>query len=271
MPAVDARVLSVNIEGRTFTNHAISCRGTVATGGIVNNATVRIHNVERSVRDSMLLDISPFAGGRQRQISLEISAGRMSGTVYPIFRGDVHKVSVTQPPDIALEISAQTGYYNRGILGAGSAEKEADYQRICQATADANSLNLEFAGDNSTKVQSYYYAGSRDEAIQALYNLGGHDVYQDNDTLVVKRSGEPRRGAAVSFSSTSGMIGVPELTELGVRIRVLYTNELAPGNLMSVSSSLNPAASGSYEMYKITFDLTNREQAWYAVIEGRRL
>ena len=66
------------------------------------------------------------------------------------------------------------------------------------------------------------------------------------------------------------MIGIPEATERGVKVKILYDLETDLGGQIDLTSELNPALDGSYTIYKIDFDLASRDTPWYFDIEASR-
>ena len=81
---------------------------------------------------------------------------------------------------------------------------------------------------------------------------------------------KPLRNPVKIIDNTTGMIGIPEATERGVSVRILFDLQTDLGGQIDLTSELNPALDGSYTIYKIDFDLASREAPWYLDIEASR-
>ncbi|EJF89120.1 baseplate hub protein [Bartonella tamiae] len=67
------------------------------------------------------------------------------------------------------------------------------------------------------------------------------------------------------------MIGIPEITEQGINVQMLFDNQTAIGGAIDVQSTLNPALNGAYEIYKLAYELSSHETQWYYRAEAKRL
>ena len=65
------------------------------------------------------------------------------------------------------------------------------------------------------------------------------------------------------------MIGVPEITQTGIRVRMLINNNMDLGTPVNVVSSVNPLANGSYVVYKLQYELASRDTPFYWILELR--
>ncbi len=87
---------------------------------------------------------------------------------------------------------------------------------------------------------------------------------------MVKNKNEPLPGAVRIINSDNGMIGMPEFTDFGVKVRILFDNKTKIGDEIKVESEFYPATNGRYVIYKLDFDIANRGQNFYYVVEARR-
>ena len=67
-----------------------------------------------------------------------------------------------------------------------------------------------------------------------LNQLGPIKAYIDNGTLIVTDCNGARSGGPIVISAATGMIGVPEVTETGVRVRVLILQEISQGQEITI-------------------------------------
>ena len=120
------------------------------------------------------------------------------------------------------------------------------------------------------QIANYSFSGATLRQVNALAEAGGVDAYLDDETLVVKDRGKPLRNRVKIIDNSTGMIGIPEATERGVSVRILFDLQTDLGGKIDLTSELNPALDGSYTIYKIDFDLASREAPWYLDIEASR-
>jgi hypothetical protein len=78
-------------------------------------------------------------------------------------------------------------------------------------------------------------------------------------------------GKSQTLNLETGMIGMPEISEHGVKVKYLYNNDSAIGGALIIQSKINPAANGTYAIYKLNFDISNRDTPFYLTAEAKRL
>lgn len=272
MVNIDQRILRISVEVsgemRVFEGLAMTARGSKVASSTQNECTVEITNLSREVRNYILTETSPFNKNKTPK-RLIVEAGRVSMGTARLFIGEIVSASPTQPPDIGLELKAQTGAFQKGNLVARSAPAKEKLSTIASMVAGDIGATLEFEAEDKF-IANYSFSGAALKQVGALATAGRVDVFQDDETLVVKDAGKPRRNRVKVVNSGTGMVGLPEATERGVRVTTLFDLETELGAQMDLESELNPALDGSYTMYKIDFDLTSREEPWYYDIEASR-
>lgn len=272
MDKVDQRVLRVGVEvdGEIlwYEGLRITAKGDRAVTDTQNKCDVEISNLSRDVRNYLLTETSPFNKNRTPK-RLFVEAGRVSTGVAQVFVGDIVSSSPTQPPDIGLRLKAQTGAFKKGELVARSGEAKEKLSVIAQRVADDLDADLIFEADDKF-IANFSFSGAALRQVGALAQAGAIDAYQDNGTLVVKNRGAARRNVIKVVNLSTGMIGIPEATERGVRVKILYDLETDLGGLLRLTSELNPALDGDYTVYKMTFDLASRDLPFYWTLEASR-
>jgi hypothetical protein len=78
-------------------------------------------------------------------------------------------------------------------------------------------------------------------------------------------------GVLAYVNADTGMIGIPEINEQGVKCTVLFDTRMTLGGAMDVTSQIYPSVNGQYCIYKLGFDLANRDTPFYWMPEGKRL
>lgn len=272
MDRIDQRVLRIGVEvdGEIlwYEGLRITAKGDRAVTDTQNKCDVEISNLSRDVRNYLLTETSPFNKNRTPK-RLFVEAGRVSTGVAQVFVGDIVSSSPTQPPDIGLRLKAQTGAFKKGELVARSGEAKEKLSAIAQRVADDLEAGLIFEADDKF-IANFSFSGAALRQVGALAQAGAIDAYQDNGTLVVKNRGAPRRDVIKVVNLSTGMIGIPEATERGVRVKILYDLETDLGGLLRLTSELNPALDGDYTVYKMAFDLASRDLPFYWTLEASR-
>lgn len=272
MVMIDQRILRIGIEVsgemRVFEGLAMTARGSKFGSETQNTCDIEILNLSRDVRNYILTETSPFNANRTPKRVI-VEAGRVSTGTSRLFIGDIVSSSPSQPPDIGLSLKAQTGAFKKGELVARSGKAKEKLSTIAQGVADDIEASLEFEASDKF-IANFSFSGAALRQIGALADAGGVDVFQDDETLVVKDRGKPRQNRVKIVNSGTGMIGVPEATERGIKVTTLYDLETDLGGRMDLTSELNPSLDGSYTIYKVDFDLASRAEPWYYTIEASR-
>lgn len=273
MSRIDLRILRVGIEvsGEMLVFEgpmAITARGSKFGSETQNTCDISIANLSKDTRNYILTETSPFNKNRTPK-RVFVEAGRVSTGTARIFVGEIVSSSPTQPPDIGLEIKAQTGAFQKGNLVARSGAAKEKLSTIAKGVADDIGASLEFEATDKL-IANYSFSGAALKQVGALGRAGGVDAFQDDDVLVVKDAGKPRANRVKVVNSGTGMLGIPEATERGVRVTTLFDLQTELGGRMDLTSELNPALDGSYTIFKADFDLASREEAWYYDLEASR-
>lgn len=272
MANIDQRILRVGIEVsgglKWFEGLQITAKGSKVVSDTQNSADVTVVNLSAEDRNFILTETSPFNANRTPKL-LIIEAGRVSTGTARLFVGNIISSSPTQPPDIGLNMNAQTGAFKKGDLVARSGMAKEKLSSLAGKAAKDLEAKLTFEAQDKY-ISNYSFSGANLRQVNALADAGGVDAYLDNETLVVKDRGKPLKNRVKIIDNTTGMIGIPETTERGVKVKILYDLETDLGGQIDLTSELNPALDGSYTIYKIDFDLASRDTPWYFDIEASR-
>lgn len=272
MDTIDFRILRVGIEVsgqlNVYEGLAITAKGSKVASSTQNEIDVEILNLSKDVRNYLLTETSPFNKNKTPKV-LTVEAGRVSTGVARMFIGEIISASPTQPPDIGLKIKARTGEFKKGELVARSGAEKEKLSALSKKVADDVGATLEFEATDKD-IANYSFSGAKLRQVDALQTAGKVDVFHDDETLVVKDAGKPRKSITKIIRSDTGMIGVPEVTERGVKVQFLFDLDTNLGGAMEITSELNPSLNGSYTIYKLDFELASRDTAWYYTAEGSR-
>jgi len=271
-PELDPRILRVGIEIsgeiRWYEGLNIHVSGTKLASDAQNQCQIDISNLSRATRNYLLTETSPFNKNRKPK-KVYVDAGRVSTGTERMFVGEITEAGVTMPPEITLELKAQTGAYQKGNLVARSGQARDKLSTIAQQVAKDIECDLEFEADDKD-IANWSFSGASLKQINALAQAGKVDVFQDDTTLVVKNAGKPLKNRVKIIQADTGMIGLPEATERGISVTILFDTDTNLGGAIELKSQLNPSLNGSYTIYQLAFDLSSREKAWYYKVEASR-
>ncbi len=270
---IDPRLLRVGIEvnGRMkfYEGLAITASGTKFANANEDECEVKITNVDRATSDFILTETSPFNKNRTPKV-LEVYAGRESFGTSLVFKGDITTATVSQPPDITLSIKAKTANFKKGDVVAVTEPALSQLSNVSRNIAKELDLNLNFEADEK-QLSNFNFSGGKLKLVDALGNSGGVSAFVDGDTLHIKNYNVPLRGRVRVLDIDSGMVGQPEITEEGLKVKYLFDNTSVIGGELRVRSVINPAVNGGYNIYKLAFDLANRAEPFYWIAEAKRL
>ena len=271
---IDPRILrvgvTINDELRVFENLAITAQGSKFDSATQNETIIKIANLDKETRDFLATEGTPFNRIRQRKRQkVFLEAGRESTGVARVFLGDITLVTIAQPPDIWTTIKAITSQYQKGDIITTNEGALSTLSAISKKAADSLGLSHQFEADDK-QIANYGYTGSATKQIDKIAELGNTDTYIDDDKLVVKNKGVPIKGAVRVISAETGMIGMPEFTDFGIKVRFLFDIHSKIGQQIEIKSDFYPAANGKYNIFKLNFDLTNRDTPFYYVAETLR-
>jgi len=266
----DNRLLSVQIEvsGQllTFDQSAwIRAKGNKFANELQNTCDVEITNLDRATRNYLLTETSPFNANRTPKV-VNVYAGRVSYGSYLVYTGHVASSKPTQPPDIQLAMKCGTHHFKKGSVGNRSGGAVASLHTLATGVASNIGVSLKNQATNKN-VANYAYSGNALDEVRALGDAGNVDAFIDDNTLVVKDTQIPLTGEMLILNAQSGMIGIPEVTDKGLKVKFLFNPAAKLGGALQITSAINPAANGTFVIYKLSFDLASREPEFYYTAE----
>jgi hypothetical protein len=270
--ALDPRLLRIGIEIngqlKLYENLDITASGTKFANANQNECEVKISNLDKATRDFLLTETSPFNKNKKRKL-LTVEAGRISTGYALVFVGDITSAVGSQPPDIALTIKAQTGQFSKGSIIATNQPGMVPLRNIAARVAQDLELNLDFQA-KPKQISNYSYTGSKTKQVEQLAALGRVNAYIDDQVLVVKEYNAPLAKRTRILNQDTGLIGIPEFTEFGVKVKMLFDNQTVLGGGLDLKSANLPSADGLYTVSKLTFELASRDTPFYYIAEAAR-
>lgn len=272
MAQLDPRIVRVGIEVngvlRTYDDLAIVATGTKFANANQNECEVKISNLTKAAHDFLLTETSPFNKNKTRKL-LRVEAGRQSTGVALVYQGDITSAIGSQPPDITLSLKCATGDYQKGVIVAKSAAGKTPLRSIAASVAKDLGLSLLFEAKDK-QISNYTFTGGALKQVNRLGEMGMVNAYIDDLKLIVKDYNVPLMGRTRVLNLDTGMIGIPEFTEQGVKVKMLFDNQTTLGSGLDITSRMNPAANGLYTVFKLGFELATRETPFYYIAEATR-
>lgn len=270
--ALDPRIvrLSIEVNGRIkmYEGLAITATGTKYGNSLQNEAQITIANLDRATQDYILTETSPYTKNRTPKTIL-LEAGRQSYGTAKIYRGNIVTASVSQPPDVTVTLKCLTGNFFKGNILSRSFPGQVSLKQVSQQLAQDLDVALNFQASNKN-LANYAYSGAALKQIDYLSTAGGLNVFIDDSVLIVKDAFVPITGSLRVLSADSGMIGIPEFTEQGIKVKFLVDNRTTLGGALQIISAVYPAANGIYVIYKLGFEISNRDKQFYYIAEAAR-
>ena len=272
MADIDNRVVRVGIEVsgrmRFYDQLAISATGTKFGNANQGEATINIINLERTVRDFLLTETSPFnRNPTPKRLTLEV--GRETTGASLLYTGNIFRATVTQPPDEVMTIKCLTAQFMKGQTVGLSFPEATRLSRIVERIATDNGLTTEFQATDKD-INNFNFTGSAIKLVEKLGEVGGINTFVDGETLVVKNNNQPLTNTLRVLSPETGLIGIPQPTEQGIKVNMLYDNRTVIGGALEIRSTRYPSYNGRYVIYKLGFNIANRDTPFYLNAEARR-
>ena len=246
-------------------------------GSSQNEAKISIWNLTKSHRRML----------GEEYDKIELKVGYRGGAMSTIFKGDIRDSGDTKDgPDIQSTIECGDG--DKAIANgsvsktfpAGTKPKQVAEHLISQlpGIAKGELKGLDNLPAYKRPVSFFGYAAA------ALDKLGRqHRLYwsiQDGTAQVLKHD-EVLSGTTV-ISSETGMIGIPEQTDKGVKVKALLNPNIQPGRQIDVRSGFLDESSGRdkratdqgggiFRVSQVTFNGTNEGEEFFVEIEASRV
>lgn len=270
---LDKRIVELSVQVgnviKTYKDLYIKATGMKYANANQNTCTVNIYNLNKDSRNEILTSTSPF-NNDNIQKKLTLYAGRESTGKFLVYTGDITTSSLTQPPDISVELKNATANFKKGDIIPRNSASTASIKQISENIAADLNLNLNFEATDKN-ISNYNFSGGALKQVDKINEFGDYNAYVDDDFLIVKNRYAPLNNSITIVNKNSGMIGIPELSEQGIKVKFLITQNVRLGGIVRVKSELYPQSSGDYMIYQLGFEIANRDTPFYWVACGKRL
>lgn len=269
--AVDLRRVRVGVEinGRMswFENkpdaNSIRLRisGTKYANALKNECTVTVSGLNRDSRDFLLTETSPFNQNKTPK-SIVVEAGRVSTGLQRIYVGDIVTAIPSAPPDVDIQLSAQTKSSQAGNIISVSGLAMQSLSSIANRVAQEIGVGLDFQATNK-QIANYVYSGGALGQVKKLQEAGGVRAFIDDEILYVKNLGSSLAGKMRVLNMNSGLVGIPKATEKGVEVDFLIDGPVSLGGSIKLDSKINKALNGLYTIDQLKFDIDTHGDAFF--------
>lgn len=285
---MDKRICYVQIQTPSGDKeiHNISMRGRITRKMSETGSTCKISiaNLAREDVEYLTTYTSPYVDQSKKK-RINIFAGYESTGVGMIFSGDIYSALPDGLPDTWLNIEAKTEYFNQqNIITMSTGTMTV--KNFAAQVASQLGVNLIWRSKSQKFIDAFNYAGSKSKLLSRLNQVDNFYAYIDNNNLycVDKNEDIPNQGDNnKSYSGTStkqsgtiklinkhsGLIGIPQPDEYGVKIKVLLDPAVNLGDWFKLESERLPIVNGFYQVYEMTYDFATREPQYYIEIFGK--
>ena len=251
--------------------NGLAIKGTVSRkmGAVVGEAKISVANLTQDDVEYLSMYTSPYINPNVRK-KISIYAGYADTGFGRIFHGEIFKALPQGLPDTWLDIEAKSLYYEQRTP-LSYALSNVSSQELAQSIAKQLNLSFDWGATASKVIDSFNFSGSQAELIKEYNNLTDSLMFEDNGVLkVVDRNPTTMQGGVKLINKDTGMIGLPEPDQFGVKVKCLLDPSLSCGNWIKVESVKLPALNGNYQIYTLDFDFANRETNFYSNIYAKR-
>lgn len=240
------RVVKLYVNGFTIEKLRINFSIEYRKAATPAEGHVEVYNLTRQSRTRIAT-----AGGRFR-----IQAGHAGRTLYTIGDGDVRRVSHSvMPPDVVTRIyfggnveDRQNAVWVQAFPGSVHTRSIVE---DAVSTYDRLVLGDISAIPADSRQTDFSASGQTDSELKDFLEPIGFYFYEDKGVVNVAALGEVASAASGTISESSGMIGSPEHTEDGVRVRTLLSGRYSLADTLRVHSTANPLGNTLYTVESI--------------------
>ena len=220
-----------------------------------NTAIIRVYNLSRST----IQRITKNAEFR----AVSLNAGYEGGNYGLIFTGDIKQYRVGKENNITnyLDILAADGdrAYISSVINTTIAAGTTPAQQM-QKVAESMNLPLDLG---NLKTDSQHFPSIRGKVLFGMSRAAMRNIVKtldagwtiENGQIVVVDNTGYRDGEIVVVNSQTGLIGMPEQTDEGIRFKCLLNSRLRIGNLVRLNNnSINQIMQSSPNSANVPFN-----------------
>ena len=280
---MDKRICYVQIQTPSGDKeiHNISLHGKITrkmseTG---SSADISIANLAREDVEYLTTYTSPYVDQSKKK-RINIFAGYESTGVAQIFSGDIYSALPEGKPDTWLNIKAKTEFFNQQNI-ITMTQNNITAKNLAQNVSSELKTEFVWRSKLQKTIDNFNFAGAKAKLINRLNKIGGIRAFIDNNTLYVvdideeppkeetQNSSTKESGTIKLINKDSGMIGIPQPDEFGVKVKILLDPAVNLGDWFKLESEMLPIVNGFYQIYEMSYDFATREPQYYIELKGK--
>lgn len=280
---MDKRICYVQIQTPSGDKeiHNISLHGKITrkmseTG---SSADISIANLAREDVEYLTTYTSPYVDQSKKK-RINIFAGYESTGVAQIFSGDIYSALPEGKPDTWLNIKAKTEFFNQQNI-ITMTQNNITVKNLAQNVSSELKTEFVWRSKLQKTIDNFNFAGAKAKLINRLNKIGGIRAFIDNNTLYVvdideeppkeeiQNSSTKESGTIKLINKDSGMIGIPQPDEFGVKVKILLDPAVNLGDWFKLESEMLPIVNGFYQVYEMSYDFATREPQYYIELKGK--
>lgn len=146
--------------------------------------------------------------------------------------------------------------------------KNATLKSICQRLASDLGLILKYDNTINKTIGDYSYNGT---AFSQILNLRSYypneiDIFINDGFLIIQKQKSLEKGKVFLLNSKTGLIGTPQPTATGCKIKSILNPALQVGGIIKLESKKIPQLNSFYKILELKHMGSNRTDMWVSEI-----
>ncbi len=272
-------IISNSSRAKTISGLRVTFEITKSLHSFPNLAKIEIYNPNEDTLSLL----------QEKYVEVVFNAG-YKGNERLLFKGQVRNVlQRSVPPDNIVtiysgdgELDWQNSTFNK-TLSENIAIKQV-VEEIAATFTNSTVGTLQGLDSPANKFRGQTLSGSSKHILDTLAeDYGFQWSIQDGELITVPNQESLSDADAVLINNSTGMIGSPTVTELGVNVTTLLNPELLPNRAFKVESSSADVAIGGiqfrdikrtsgegiYKTFQVVFNGDTHGNNWFSTAEGR--
>lgn len=265
-------------DGRDFTKLHITFQIVKTYLMDIQYSAIKIYNVNRDAESFIL----------RKATAICVEAGYEGAYYGEIFQGDIIQAfGYWDGTDFIMEIIAADSerFLNASFISnnieRGMTQRQAVEQIAAKASIPTKINSISDGLKESTLPRGKVFFGMAKDYLEQIAQGSEATLYMNNGQVNLIKATDLPKDTILKLSPSSGLIGQPQQTELGITAKCLLLPQLAVERCVQIDSQyikerqvsigtlqtrLDPQ--GVYKIAKVTYSGDNRGSDWYAEIEA---
>lgn len=245
--------------------------------GVSSQATMEVYNLNRDDLEFLSTTVKTLA---QKQNLVQLYAG-YSDDVELLFSGQVFEATPQGYPDVVLTIR---GLSDMKWYGVKLDVQKSDFTVMDLIDRAGSEMGYPVNIDSglrknnpflNKKIEEWSYTGSPMGLLEKVQDmLGGISadpqmvaINVSNGQINVWSPSVHSQQRKLLISKKSGMIGLPQPTGTGCKVKILLNNGIKPGDIVALRSERVKILNGDYYVMGITHEGELRGRNWYSTLD----